>query len=98
MRVSERGAMSEVGHEVAVGLEPAISECHCARKQLLCKSRLISWSHRSRFNIGLKLARRVRAARTLDYGCGDGTFAAMLASDSEARQGEIVGVAGGEEV
>lgn len=90
--------MSQVGKEVAAGLEPAVSEGHYARKQLLCKSRLISWSHRSRFDLGLKLARRVRAARTLDYGCGDGTFVAMLASDAEARPGEIVGVEVGEEL
>lgn len=90
--------MSRVGNEAAAELDAAIGEGHYARKQLLCKSRLISWSHRSRFEIGLKLARRVRAARALDYGCGDGTFAAMLASDAEARPGEITGVEIGEEL
>lgn len=90
--------MSQVGNEAAAGLDAAISEGHYARKQLLCRSRLISWSHRSRFEAGLRLARRVRAGRVLDYGCGDGTFAAMLASDGEARLGEVVGVEIGEEL
>lgn len=84
--------MSEAGTETVAGLEDAVRGGHYARKQLFCKSRLISWSHRARFEIGLRLARRLRAARTLDYGCGDGTFVAMLASDAEARPGEIVGV------
>jgi SAM-dependent methyltransferase len=90
--------MSQIGNEVAAELDAAIGEGHYARKQLFCKSRLISWSHRSRFEIGLRLARRVQASRALDYGCGDGTFAAMLASDKKARPEEIVGVEIGEEL
>jgi SAM-dependent methyltransferase len=90
--------MPQVGNEAAAELDAAIGEGHYARKQLFCKSRLISWSHRSRFEIGLRLARRVRATRALDYGCGDGTFAAMLASDEGTCPGEIVGVEIGEEL
>lgn len=84
--------MSEADSGAVGRLGEAVRKGHYARKQLFCKSRLISWSHRSRFEIGLRLARRFRAARALDYGCGDGTFAAMLASDAEARPGQVVGV------
>jgi SAM-dependent methyltransferase len=51
---------------------------HFARKQLASSSRLISWSHRSRFEIGLRLAREFAGQRVLDYGSGDGSFLAML--------------------
>jgi 2-polyprenyl-3-methyl-5-hydroxy-6-metoxy-1,4-benzoquinol methylase len=84
--------MSQVRNEVMAEVDEALGEGHYARKQLFCKNRLISWSHRSRFEIGLHLARRFRAGRALDYGCGDGTFAVMLASDARSRPGEIVGV------
>src|SRR4051812_38637391 len=84
--------MSQVRNEVMAELEEALSEGHYARKQLFCKNRLISWSHRSRFEIGLKLARRFQVGRALDYGCGDGTFATMLASNAGPTPSEIVGV------
>lgn len=56
----------------------SLREGHYARKQIFSRSRLISWSHRSRFDIGLKLARQFAGKRILDYGCGDGTFLGML--------------------
>lgn len=59
-------------------LDESIREGHYAQKQILCKDWLISWSHRSRFQMGLKLAREFSGKRILDYGCGDGTFLAML--------------------
>lgn len=49
-----------------------------AQKQINSRSRLIAWSHRGRFATGLRLAREIGGARTLDYGCGDGTFLALL--------------------
>jgi SAM-dependent methyltransferase len=52
-----------------------------AQKQILSRSRLIAWSHQGRFATGLRLAREIAGARTLDYGCGDGTFLAMLLKD-----------------
>jgi SAM-dependent methyltransferase len=56
---------------------------HYAAKQIFCKDRLIAWSHRRRFETGLWLARRFKGQRLLDYGCGDGTFLALLdASDA----------------
>ena len=75
----------------AAEMDEAVSHGHYAKKQLLCKDWLISWSHRSRFRMGLELARRYRGDRVLDYGCGDGTFLAMLMSEP-TRPREAVGV------
>jgi SAM-dependent methyltransferase len=66
-------------------LTRAVSEGHYAKKQILSKDRLISWSHRARFEVGLRLAREYAAGRrVLDYGCGDGSFLAMLTEGSDA--------------
>ncbi|HKO97113.1 MAG TPA: methyltransferase domain-containing protein [Pyrinomonadaceae bacterium] len=78
-------------------LDDAIADGHYAKKQLACKDRLISWSHRSRFEIGLRLARKLAHGRLLDYGCGDGTFVAMLATGLDDKVKEIVGVEVGED-
>lgn len=56
----------------------AIKTGHFARKQIFCRDWLIAWSHRSRFEIGLQLAQLCVGQRVLDYGCGDGTFLALL--------------------
>src|SRR2546426_620456 len=58
--------------------DQSIEDGHFAKKQILCKDWLISWSHRRRFNLGLLLAQQFAGKRVLDYGCGDGTFLAML--------------------
>jgi SAM-dependent methyltransferase len=55
-----------------------IKDGHYAKKQLYSRSRLIAWSHRSRFETGLRLAARFAGQRIIDYGCGDGTFLALL--------------------
>ena len=65
-------------------LQEAIEKGRFARKQFLSKDWLISWSHRSRFVTGLKLARELSAARVLDYGCGDGSFLTMLMGGANA--------------
>jgi SAM-dependent methyltransferase len=52
---------------------------HYYKKQVECKSSVISWSHRSRFEKALQLAGAAPIGRLLDYGCGDGTFLAMMA-------------------
>jgi SAM-dependent methyltransferase len=59
----------------------ALREGHYATKQIFCRDRLIAWSHRRRFEIGLRLAAAFPAKRLLDYGCGDGTFLALLTAD-----------------
>ena len=49
-----------------------------ARKQLYCKDRVIAWSHRRRFQMGRRLVSGFAGRRLLDYGCGDGTFLALI--------------------
>src|SRR5882672_7561208 len=61
-----------------------IEQGHYARKQIFSRSRLIAWSHRQRFRIGLTLAGQYAKGRLLDYGCGDGTFLAMLMNRPDA--------------
>jgi SAM-dependent methyltransferase len=73
-------------------LTQAVSEGHYTKKQILSKDRLIAWSHRARFETGLRLAREHAAGRrVLDYGCGDSSFLAMLADGSDAAPREAVG-------
>ena len=57
-----------------------LREGHYAAKQIFCEDGLIAWSHRRRFEVGLGLAARFAGRRILDYGCGDGTFLALLQS------------------
>ena len=59
-------------------MDEAVKQGHYARKQMFCKSGLIAWSHRRRFETGLALVRAGAVQRILDYGCGDGTFLALL--------------------
>jgi len=54
-----------------------VTEGHYYRKQLGCKSRVIAWSHGSRFKMALNLLGESTEIRLLDYGCGDGTFLAL---------------------
>jgi SAM-dependent methyltransferase len=72
------------------GIDSALRDGHYAAKQIFCKDRLIAWSHRRRFAAGLALARAFRGRRLLDYGCGDGTFLAMLLATDD-RPAEAVG-------
>lgn len=65
-------------HSGAGRLDAALRGGHYARKQIFLKNRLIAWSHRRRFQVGLDIVSRLRPRRVLDYGCGDGTFLAML--------------------
>jgi SAM-dependent methyltransferase len=56
-----------------------------ARKQIYCRSRVVAWSHGSRFDLARKLVAPRAGGRLLDYGCGDGTLVAMVHADfSEA--------------
>jgi SAM-dependent methyltransferase len=67
----------------------SITQGHYYRKQLACKSGVIAWSHKSRFNLGLRLiGSPVR--KLLDYGCGDGTFLALAAEHVEQGYGADV--------
>lgn len=71
-------------------MDSSVAAGHFARKQLLSPSRLISWSHTRRFELGVKLAGKVDGQRLLDFGCGDATFLVMLL-DSGARPAKAVG-------
>lgn len=51
---------------------------HYARKQIYCPSRLVAFSHGSRFELARRLVAPYAGGALLDYGCGDGTFAAMV--------------------
>jgi 2-polyprenyl-3-methyl-5-hydroxy-6-metoxy-1,4-benzoquinol methylase len=55
-----------------------IAAGHYARKQIFSRSRLVAWSHGSRFKIARQLAAPYAGSRLLDYGCGDGTFLALV--------------------
>jgi 2-polyprenyl-3-methyl-5-hydroxy-6-metoxy-1,4-benzoquinol methylase len=66
-----------------LGSGAAVRGGHYAAKQIYCSDRLIAWSHRRRFETGLKLASIFRGRRLLDYGCGDGTFLAMLCETAD---------------
>ena len=58
-----------------------------ARKQIYCPSRVVAWSHGSRFRLAARLATAAGSGRLLDYGCGDGTFMAL----THGRFAEAVG-------
>ena len=72
-------------------IDPVLKDGHYATKQIFCKDHLIAWSHRRRFETGLQLAARFKGQRIVDYGCGDGTFLALLMSGVSAPA-EAVGV------
>lgn len=82
-----------------------------ARKQIYCRSGLVRWSHGSRFDLARELVAPRAGGRLLDYGCGDGTFVAMVHAEftrslgldvdpkqideCRARLGQLPGVAFG---
>lgn len=59
-------------------MDENIREGHYAKKQLLNPISLIRWSHRARFQRALELIQPCNGLELLDFGCGDGTFLAML--------------------
>jgi len=62
---------------------PKFTQGHYYEKQIACKSRVIAWSHFSRFAKAAKLIGDKRLPRLLDYGCGDGTMLTMIADRAE---------------
>ncbi len=68
-------------------LTPDVSAGAYAQKQLLSGAGLVAWSHSRRFQVALDLSADAAGRRVMDYGCGDGTFLAMLlASGVQPRQ------------
>jgi 2-polyprenyl-3-methyl-5-hydroxy-6-metoxy-1,4-benzoquinol methylase len=51
---------------------------HYAQKQIFSPSRLVAWSHRQRFRTARTLVAPFAGRPLLDYGCGDGTFLAIV--------------------
>lgn len=49
-----------------------------ARKQLFGRRGLMAWSHGRRFRTARRLVEPYAGAALLDYGCGDGTFLALV--------------------
>ena len=70
-----------------------IASGHYARKQIHCPSRLVAWSHGSRFDLAQQLVGSDPDGRLLDYGCGDGTFVAMVHARFAAVRGVDVDAA-----
>src|SRR5262245_37759523 len=58
-----------------------------ACKQLYCPSGVVRWSHGSRFELARTLVSARAGGRLLDYGCGDGTFIAMVHADFREATG-----------
>ena len=75
---------------VRAPLDTALRDGHYAAKQIFSKDRLVAYSHRRRFEAGVKLAQRFRGRRMLDYGCGDGTFIGLLWATA-GRPASVVG-------
>jgi len=89
-------------------IEQSLQTGHYSRKQLLSRNRILQWSHRSRYATARRMVEPLAGGRILDYGCGDGTFLAMVhdlfplatgaeiarsrVEDCQARLGEFLGI------
>jgi SAM-dependent methyltransferase len=49
-----------------------------SRRQLFGSLPMLRWSHGSRFRVARRLVEPLAGSRLLDYGCGDGTFLALV--------------------
>jgi 2-polyprenyl-3-methyl-5-hydroxy-6-metoxy-1,4-benzoquinol methylase len=75
--------VSEPASEAQVGTEGG----RFYRKQQLSPSRVVAFSHRSRFGMARRLVAPYAGQRLLDYGCGDGTFLSESADEFPASIG-----------
>lgn len=71
-------------------MDPTLEQGHFAKKQLFSKSGIIRWSHRRRFEVAVAKSAAFAGLRVLDFGCGDGTYLAMLLESKSAPR-EAVG-------
>jgi 2-polyprenyl-3-methyl-5-hydroxy-6-metoxy-1,4-benzoquinol methylase len=58
--------------------ERLLRQGHYARKQLFSRNAVVAWSHRRRFARARDLVTPYAGGTLLDYGCGDGTFIALV--------------------
>ena len=58
--------------------DPRLRTGEYARKQLFGGAGVLRWSHGSRFRLARRLVEPHAGRRLLDYGCGDGTFLALV--------------------
>jgi len=65
-------------------MKAQLKDGYFANKQLFSKSAVIRWSHRRRFETAVSKSARFAGKRLLDFGCGDGTYLAMLMASSHA--------------
>lgn len=49
-----------------------------ARKQIFSRNKILQWSHRRRYEMARRMVEPYAGERLLDYGCGDGTFLALV--------------------
>jgi len=71
-------------------MDQTLEQGHFAKKQLFSRSALIRWSHRRRFAVAVAKSARFAGQRVLDFGCGDGTYLALLLASPHAPR-EAVG-------
>ncbi|HEV2148435.1 MAG TPA: class I SAM-dependent methyltransferase [Longimicrobiaceae bacterium] len=57
---------------------PGPREAAYTPRHVFSRSRILAWSHRSRFRRARMLVRPYAGGRLLDYGCGDGLFLEMV--------------------
>src|SRR5437763_128638 len=56
--------------KVSTETENRIAKGGYAKNQILCKDRVIAWSHNSRFQMARRLVEPYASHSILDYGCG----------------------------
>lgn len=59
-------------------LEHCLQTGRYSRKQLFSRNRILQWSHRNRYAMARRMVHPYAGGNLLDYGCGDGTFLAMV--------------------
>src|SRR6516164_4336279 len=82
--------------ESQLPLEEALRTGSFAPNQIFSRSAVVAWSHRRRFDLARRLVMPHAGRRLLDYGCGDGTFLAVISdlfpnamgTDADQRQVE----------
>ena len=63
---------------IPLDLHDRLASGSYARKQFLSKDRVIAWSHGSRFRMARTLVAPYAGRRLIDFGCGDGSFVALV--------------------